>query len=90
MIAPRKFSSDFPNTITVSEMASSTKAIGTVTEDENQKKQTDNKSIARDCFNGAAVIDKNGKETPITEKMIQDALDKLDHVNPYQACQNQN
>lgn len=29
-------------------------------------------------FNGAAIIDENGKETPITEAMIQKACKELD------------
>lgn len=29
-------------------------------------------------FHGAALIDENGEEIPITEEMIQNACDKLD------------
>lgn len=87
MITPQNFSSYFPNKITVSEIPSSTKTTDTINEGKNQNRQTHNKSITQDYFNGAAVIDKTGKETPITEKMIQDALDKLDNFNPYNALQ---
>ena len=31
----------------------------------------------KDYMHGAAVIDKNGKETPITEEMIQKALKNI-------------
>lgn len=30
-------------------------------------------------FHGAAVIDEDGKEIPITEEMVQDACQKLDN-----------
>lgn len=39
------------------------------------------------CPNGAAIIDSLGVETPITEAMIRQALDALEHatwINVYQ------
>lgn len=33
-------------------------------------------------FNGAAIIDKNNREIPITEKMIRDTLERLDNAKP--------
>ena len=35
------------------------------------------KNNNKDYMHGAAVIDKNGKETPITEDMIQQALKSI-------------
>jgi len=44
--------------------------------------QLDNKS-SKDLvdFHGAAIIDKNGQETPITEAMVQKACKKLQDKN---------
>jgi hypothetical protein len=33
-------------------------------------------------LNGAAIIDKNNREIPITETMIKDALERLDSSKP--------
>ncbi|PCJ22211.1 MAG: hypothetical protein COB04_00180 [Gammaproteobacteria bacterium] len=44
-----------------------------------------NSNAVNDSFNGATVIDQEGKETPITEIMIQDALDQLESYTPYQS-----
>ena len=33
-------------------------------------------------LNGAAIIDKNGCEIPITENMIREVLERLENVKP--------
>lgn len=33
-------------------------------------------------LNGAAIIDKNNREIPITETMIRDTLERLDNAKP--------
>ena len=33
-------------------------------------------------FNGAAIIDKNNREIPITENMIREVLERLENVKP--------
>jgi len=45
---------------------------------DNKKKDKEIKDIE---FNGAAVIDANGKEVAITEEMIQSAFDKLAKIS---------
>lgn len=42
-----------------------------------QNQQDHNKTSQTD-FNGAAVIDDEGREIPITEKMIKEACEKLE------------
>lgn len=44
-------------------------------------KARDDKSVVplkKPNFNGAAVVDENGREIPITEKMVQKAISELD------------
>ena len=41
----------------------------------NTDKKTDSKG--EHDFHGAAIVDKDGKEVPITENMVQDACKKL-------------
>lgn len=43
---------------------------------ENQ--QEPDKKQPKPNFNGAAIIDENGKETLITEEMIKDACDSIE------------
>ncbi len=40
--------------------------------------QEQDSSPAQPNFNGAAIIDENGNETPITEEMIKSACDELE------------
>ena len=51
--------------------------------EENQK---NNKHLSHPThvshLNGAAIIDKNNREIPITETMIKDALERLDSSKP--------
>lgn len=51
-----------------------------VPKDQQTSNQTNSiaNSIKSYGFNGAAIIDENGKETPITEAMIQKACKELD------------
>lgn len=46
-----------------------------------------NRKFNRDLFNGAAIIRDDGKEIPITEKMIQDACKNLENHNHYPSKQ---
>ncbi|MAX55872.1 MAG: hypothetical protein CL537_10255 [Alcanivoracaceae bacterium] len=39
-------------------------------------------------FNGAAIIDEDGYEVPITETMIQQACKSLEHLGHYPATDN--
>jgi hypothetical protein len=39
--------------------------------------ENENNNNNQDYMHGAAVVDKNGKETPITEEMIQKALKNI-------------
>ena len=42
------------------------------------QKETKSEESAEPDFHGAALIDKSGKEIPITEKMVQKACTELD------------
>ncbi|MGB2287999.1 MAG: PA1571 family protein [Porticoccaceae bacterium] len=44
--------------------------------DDNQ--QEANQTQPKPNFNGAAIIDENGNEIPITEEMVQNACDSLE------------
>ena len=48
-----------------------------MTNSDNQDKNTETKNTDTD-FHGAAIIDENGQEIPITEEMVQKACEKLD------------
>lgn len=45
-----------------------------------EEHQENNKHLSH--LNGAAIIDKNNREIPITETMIRDALERLDSSKP--------
>lgn len=40
--------------------------------------ETGSEQSSEDNLNGAAIIDKNGREVPITESMIVEAFDKIE------------
>lgn len=44
----------------------------------NENQQEADKKQPKPNFNGAAIIDENGKETLITEEMIKDACDSIE------------
>ena len=47
-------------------------------EDQRAGKQTSSEQSPEENLNGAAIIDKNGREVPITESMIVEAFDKIE------------
>ena len=48
-------------------------------QEKSQQTETNQKQRpAEPDFNGAAIIDENGVEIPITEEMVQTACDELD------------
>jgi len=48
---------------------------------QNKDHQTTDDTAQETDFNGAALIDENGNEIPITEEMIQNACEELDSTD---------
>ena len=48
---------------------------------QNKDHQTKEETAHETDFNGAALIDENGNEIPITEEMIQSACEELDSTD---------